>query len=83
MAGKADRTLHFDVENLPAAVDPGLGIDPVRTNEATIGVSGEFRRLKSVGRATVGAATLGLFAFRISHLTWGECGRQMKTDADL
>ena len=62
-----ERALNLDVQNLAAAVDAGLGIDPVRTEGAAIGIFGEFRGNKCICGATIGAAALGLFTFRICH----------------
>jgi hypothetical protein len=67
--GKLNPTdcLDLDVEDLAAAVDTGLGIHAVRAERATVGVLGKLRGAERVGGAAIGAAALGLFAFRIGH----------------
>ena len=66
--------LNFDVQDLATAINASLGINPVRTEGAAIGVLSEFGSDKCIGGATVGAATLGLFTFRVSHkkIIWSQ-----------
>ena len=59
--------LNFDVQNLTAAINASLGVDPMWTEGAANGVFSELRSDKCICGATVGAAALGLFTFRIGH----------------
>jgi len=73
--GSYRRRLDRDVEHLATAIHAGLGIDAVRAEEAAVNrVFGELGSLQGVGGAAVGAAALGLFAFRIGHGRKGEAG---------
>ena len=70
MAGKLSGDLScsdLDAKHLPAAIHAGLGIHAMRAESATIGVLGELGSDIGVARAAIGAAALGLFAFRIGH----------------
>ena len=67
MAKNSQAVLNLDVQHLATAIDAGLGIDPVRTERAAIGILGEFRGNKCIRGAAIGAAALGLFTFRIGH----------------
>jgi hypothetical protein len=58
----------LNIEDLATAIHAILRIHPVGAEETAIGrILGELRGLEGIGSATVGAATFGLFAFRISH----------------
>ena len=67
MAENSRTVLDLDVQHLTSAINAGLGIDPVRTKCAAVGVLGEFRSNKCICGAAIGAAALGLFTFRIGH----------------
>src|SRR5271165_1324153 len=68
LSSAGGRASDLDVEDLAAAVDSCLGVDPVRPEEASVGgVPGELRRLEGVGCTPVCTAALGLLAFRIGH----------------
>ena len=61
-------SLNLDVEHLTAPVHPVLWIHAVRAKGAPIRrIFSELWSDKSIGGAAVGAAALGLFAFRIGH----------------
>lgn len=65
----------FDVEHLATTIHPVIEIDVMRAEWGAVGrVNGVLRGLESVGGATVGATTFGLFAFRISHDEWDLAG---------
>ena len=69
MAGKLSDCLksNLDVEDLATAVDAGLGVHAMRAERTAVGVFGKLGGAERVGGAAVGAAALGLFAFRVSH----------------
>ena len=63
-AGNSD----LNRKDLAAAIHSALGVDAMWPDGSAVsGVHGQLRGLEGVGSTTVGAATFGLFAFRVSH----------------
>ena len=63
--------LDLDVEDLATAIHAGLRIHAMRAESAAVGVLGELGSDVCIAGAAVGAAALGLFAFRIGHkMVW-------------
>ena len=66
--GDSKFQLSLYAQHLAAPINARFRIYAMRPKQRAVrGVGGELGSLKGVGSAAVGAAPLGLFAFRIGH----------------
>ena len=71
----------LDVQHLPSAIHTCLRVYAMRTEGAAVRILGELGSDIGIAGSAIGAAALGLFAFRIGHKEGGlvECGWLVKT----